>query len=418
MRDLKFLPFVLMLCSTLIISCTKIKDNATLPAADFSASVTNIKTDSVTSFTDLSTGNPTSWSWSFAGGTPSSSTLQNPVNIQYHAAGTYNVTLTVTNADGSNTKTKTGYIVVIGVAPQLPMVSTVTISSIANTTAVSGGTVSSIDNSVVTARGVCWSTNNNPTIANDKTTDGSSAGNFTSNLTGLNSNTTYYVRAYATNSIGTAYGNEISFTTTGLANCGTVTDVDGNVYHTVTIGTQCWMVENLKTTHYRNGAEILTAPDSQTWDAFTKGAYCYYNNDSKNNNPYGKLYNWYAVNNSDNIAPAGWHVPTKDEWITLITFLNGKYSAGGPLKDLLYWSTPNVGATNSSGFSALPGGYRFAHGNFDNLSLIGYYWASTEDSGVSGGVAGDEIHLYHSYIEVDISSGFKYNGYSVRCVKD
>ncbi|WP_448635797.1 FISUMP domain-containing protein [Pedobacter panaciterrae] len=90
----------------------------------------------------------------------------------------------------------------------------------------------------------------------------------------------------------------------------------------------------------------------------------------------------------------------------------------GPLKDLLYWSTPNVGATNSSGFSALPGGYRFAHGNFDNLSLIGYYWASTEDSGVSGGVVSDEIRLYHSYIEVDISSGFKYNGYSVRCVKD
>ncbi|MBK9330085.1 MAG: PKD domain-containing protein [Sphingobacteriales bacterium] len=198
------------------------------PTADFSASQTAITTGNSVNFTDLSTGNPTSWSWSFQGGTPATSTLQNPTNIQYNTAGTYTVSLVATNANGNDTKTKTGYIVVSDVNPQLPTLTTTAITNPANTTATSGGIITSQGTSSVTARGVCWSTAQNPTIANSKTTDGTGTGSFTSNLTGLTTNTTYYVRAYATNTTGTSYGNEQSFTTTGsLANCGTVTDIDG-----------------------------------------------------------------------------------------------------------------------------------------------------------------------------------------------
>ena len=143
-----------------------------------------------------------------------------------------------------------------------------------------------------------------------------------------------------------------------------VTDIDGNVYQTVTIGTQVWMVENLKTTRYIDGTAIPLDTNSSTWGGLTTPGYCWYNDSAIYGNTYGALYNWYAVN-TGKLAPAGWHVPTDSEWTVLTTYLGGETVAGGKLKDTgtTYWQSPNTGATNASGFLALPGGFRsnFAH---------------------------------------------------------
>ena len=253
----------------------------------------------------------------------------------------------------------------------IPTISTTAVSEITSTTATSGGEITKDGGAAITARGVCWGTTPNPTTANSKTTDGSGTGSFTSQVTGLASGTAYYLRAYATNSAGTGYGAQITFLSQGLVP-ETFTDIDGNVYHAVVIGTQTWMVENLKTTKYSNGDPIPTAVTS-----LTPGAYCMYNNDAVTYKAdYGALYNWYAVADSRNIAPAGWHVPTKTDWTTLTDYLGGESVASGKLKEngSSHWLTPNTGATNSSGFTALPGGfYNYYYDNSYGVGLRGYW---------------------------------------------
>lgn len=384
------------------------------PTANFSASQTNITTGSSVNFSDLSTGSPTSWLWSFQGGTPATSTLQNPTNIQYSTAGTYNVTLTATNANGNDSETKTGYITVTDPNPQLPTLTTTAVSSIANTTATCGGNITNQGSSAVTARGVCWSTAQNPTIANSKTTDGSGIGSFTSNLTGLATNTTYYVRAYATNSTGTTYGTQHNFTTSAIfAHCGTVTDIDGNVYNTVTIGTQCWTVENLKTTRYNDGTAIPNITDNTEWANLTTGAWCYYNNDGSNNSVYGKLYNWYTVN-TGKLAPIGWHIPTDAEWTTLNTYLGGT-KVGDKMRATTLW-TPYTGITNtnSSGFTGLPAGFRNYDGTFNSIGYNGSFWSS----GLSSNSSSMFRFLNYNTSSLGNSTTIKASGYSVRCIKD
>jgi uncharacterized protein (TIGR02145 family) len=298
----------------------------------------------------------------------------------------------------------------------LPSLTTNGISNITQTTAVSGGKITSDGGASITARGICWSTNQNATTADNKTTDSSGIGNFTSSLTGLITNTTYYVRAFATNSSGTGYGNEISFKTLSDTSSETVTDVDGNVYKTVTIGTQVWMAENLKTTTYNNGTTIPNVTDGTTWAALITPAYCWYNNDASTNKAtYGTLYNWYTVNTSM-LCPTGWHVPTDDEWTTLTTFLGGESIAGGKLKEIgtTHWSSPNIGADNSSGFTALPGGYRNYDGNFITNGNYGVWWSSSESS-TSNAWYRDMIY---GYSIVERSSYKELDGFSVRCLRD
>ena len=179
-------------------------------------------------------------------------------------------------------------------------------SNITFNSAITGGNVTNQGISAVTARGVAYGTAQTPTTANSTTSDGSGTGVFTSTLTGLTASTLYYVRAYATNSAGTAYGNEVSFTTLSAApafTCGTttVTDVDNNSYATVQIGTQCWTQSNLKVSKYRNGDNIPTGLSDAQWSSTTSGAYAIYNNDNTNDATYGKPYNWYAVNDSRGI---------------------------------------------------------------------------------------------------------------------
>ena len=186
---------------------------------------------------------------------------------------------------------------------------------------------------------------------------------------------------------------------------------------TVRIGTQIWMAENLKTTRFNTGLSIPLVPDSATWSALKAPGYCWYNNDSiTNKNTYGALYDWYAVQTGD-LAPKGWHVPTDSEWTVLTTYLGGTSLAGGPLKEAgtLHWSSPNTGAKNTTGFSALPGGYRGAIGPFTDSGTYGIWWSST---------AYNTLYAWYrnmSYDGVTVTPTYYdyYNdGFSVRCVKD
>ncbi len=304
-----------------------------------------------------------------------------------------------------------------------PGLTTNNVSSISQTSAVCGGNITNQGGSPVIARGVCWSITPEPTIANSKTSDGIGTGSFTSSITGLTASTLYYVRAYATNSGGTSYGNQMNFNTTQSGSSNTVTDIDGNVYNTVTIGTQVWMKENLKVSRYRNGNSILTGLSDAQWGSTTSGAFSVYNNNSANNNTYGKLYNWYAVNDSRKIAPVGWHVPTDAEWDILINYLGGTSVAGGKLKAVSpLWGPPNNGATNSSGFTGLPGGGRDDGKLFNStvkytgLGAFGYWWSATENNNPAQtawdhSAYASQIYSFPAYD----SKGF---GFSVRCVKD
>jgi uncharacterized protein (TIGR02145 family) len=202
---------------------------------------------------------------------------------------------------------------------------------------------------------------------------------------------------------------------------GSLTDQNGNVYTTVVIGSQEWMVENLRATDYRNGDPISNVTDNSQWSSLTSGAWVHHNNDSQYDNPFGKLYNWYAVNDPRNVCPAGWHVPTDGEWTVLTDYLGGASVAGGKMKSTgtLSWQSPNTGATNESGFSALPGGARTLDGQFPVFGVLsfgysGRWWSSTEQS------TGNALGRSAEYDDGAASSVFtsKVSGFSVRCIRD
>jgi uncharacterized protein (TIGR02145 family) len=198
---------------------------------------------------------------------------------------------------------------------------------------------------------------------------------------------------------------------------GTVTDVDGNVYRTLKIGTQTWMVENLKVRHYRNGDPVPNVSDTAAWGSLTTGAFSWYDNDSSNHGTYGILYNWFAATDSRNIAPEGWHVPTDVEWTILVNYLGGAAAAGGKMKETGtgHWNAPNTGATNESGFNALPAGYRYAdNGSFRQLGRDADWWTATQV---------DAAYAWFRNIYYDAASTGRYyynkqNGFSIRCVMD
>jgi uncharacterized protein (TIGR02145 family) len=206
---------------------------------------------------------------------------------------------------------------------------------------------------------------------------------------------------------------------------GIVYDIDGNVYNTVIIGGQEWMAENLKVTHYRTGDPIDTDFDGWEWRNLTSSAFCVYDDLSTNSNIYGLLYNWYAVDDYRNLAPDGWHIPSDEEWLQLINYLGGEETAGGPLKatgnfvegDGL-WSPPNTGATNTSGFTGLPGGFRgVSQGNYHSVYVSGVFWSSTEATDLSSDYAWHR-GLRYDHEEAPLGAHPKTLGYSVRCIRD
>ena len=291
-----------------------------------------------------------------------------------------------------------------------PELITNSISQFTDTSAISGGKITNDGGAKIITTGICWSTSPNPSINNTHTTDSLLQGGFTSKISSLIQVTKYYVRAYATNSMGISYGNELSFTTTGK-----IIDYDGNVYNTVIVGTQIWLKQNLNTTHYCNGDAIPNVTDITTWSHLATGAYCNYDNNASNATIYGRLYNWYTVNTA-NLCPTGWHVPSDVEWTTLTTYLGGESIAGGKLKEagLNHWQNPNIAATNETGFTALPSGLRGNNGNFNNIASSGYWWSSTENSISSA----SSWYIFHEYSNIGNDNSIEQMGFSVRCVKD
>ncbi len=195
----------------------------------------------------------------------------------------------------------------------------------------------------------------------------------------------------------------------------TVTDVDDNVYHTVKIGDQWWTVENLTTTHYRNGNPISNIKDQSTWSSLMTGALCSYDNNTDFVPVYGRLYNWFAVTDSRKLAPAGWHVPTDAEWQTLINYLGGSSVAGGKMKEAgeTHWNYSHTAVKNESGFTALPAGGRFFSGSL-NMGTDAFFWSSSESE------AGDawRVNLNYLHLETSRKDYFKEAGFSVRLVRD
>jgi uncharacterized protein (TIGR02145 family) len=291
------------------------------------------------------------------------------------------------------------------------------VTNITGTTATGGGNITSDGGISTLSRGVCWSKSLNPTIEDNKTNDGTGTGIFTSSITGLTANTTYHVRAYATNNEGTAYGTEIIFKTYS----GTVTDIDGNVYKTVTIGTQTWMADNLKTTKYNDGTAIPLIANPTSWAILSTPGYCWYDNDPTTNKAtYGALYNSYSVystsNGGKNVCPAGWHVPSDSQWTILTDYLtdNG-YGDGGSGNDIAKsmlsisgWFSLELASNNSSGFTAFPAGYRSGNGNFEDSSNS-TYWIALENQYYS-------LTYYVSTVSKGVVDSRR--GYSVRCLKD
>jgi uncharacterized protein (TIGR02145 family) len=265
----------------------------------------------------------------------------------------------------------------------------------------------------VTQRGIVYSTTENPTTLNDKILSGTGIGEFSITVTGLTQKTTYYVRAFASNEVGTAYSNQIKLTTNTAST--TISDIEGNIYNTVSIGNQIWMASNLSTSRYRNGAYIPYILNSNQWASTKSPALSFYNHDNNFETNYGKQYNWYAVTDAQGLCPIGWHIPTNNEWTILSDFLGGLNLAGGRMKatGTQYWSFPSNGS-NSSGFTGLPGGFRNVDGTFGILGYNGFWWSATEEN--------EQRAINRSIIYTDnllsAGSSSKNQGFSVRCLKD
>ncbi len=276
-------------------------------------------------------------------------------------------------------------------------------------------------------RGVVYDTSPNPTTADFRIRKGSGTGSYWCDLTGLAPNTTYYARAYAVTASGRTYGNQIIFTTLSDPIFGTVTDIDANTYTTVVIGSQEWMMENLKVTRYANGDPIQHVTGNAAWNnmnvAVDKGATCNYSNDASNVATYGRLYNWYAASDARSIAPAGFRVPSRDDWTALETYLGSTGNGNGigrKMKETgtMHWMSPND-ATNVSGLTALPGGYRSQGGSFVGLGERARLASTT----ITGGWAYHR-ELYYSSDDVAFvivapnKDNYRLLGLSVRCMRD
>jgi uncharacterized protein (TIGR02145 family) len=314
------------------------------------------------------------------------------------------------------------------------------IEIVADGSCVFNGTVVSIGKEKITEHGFCWSESANPVIDETSIKLGPRElkGSFSSTVSDLSAKTTYYVKAYVIANSITHYGEEKSFTTPESSSP-SIKDIDGNTYYTVNIGDQTWMASNLKVTHYPDGYQIQLIEDQLTWFNFglDDQAYCWYDNITANGFTYGALYTWpAAMHGSDGsntnpsgvqgVCPDGWHLPSDSEWNQLEMFLGMSQEEaggedwrgtieGGKMKQegTRYWKSPNTGATNETGFNALPAGWRHVDGFFKNIGISVRFWTSSEigDYAWAHGLDNNSSKIYRNFSGV-------YQGQSVRCIKD
>jgi uncharacterized protein (TIGR02145 family) len=312
--------------------------------------------------------------------------------------------------------------------PVLPTIITSPVGNIGYVSATSGGYISDDGGAEITARGIVWNTSPYPTTANYSISDstGSGTGNFTCNLTGLTPNSTYYVRSYAINSAGTAYGDQQTFSATGIivSNPGAGVTYNGYTYSSVVLGNgQEWMSENLQTGYYRNGEPIQLVLSSDYWYN-GEPHYSYSGYDPTNNDIYGKLYNFKVVTDPRQLCPTGWHVPTNDEWTTLTDYLGGEAEAGDKMKTTNGWNDyqgQSGNGTNESGFSGLPGGVIYPN-NSTGTGSVGQWWSASFyiDNNTSyawaRGLSNANTNANQPINQ--IPSHWYGSGFSVRCLKD
>jgi uncharacterized protein (TIGR02145 family) len=296
----------------------------------------------------------------------------------------------------------------------LSVVETYSPKYIASTAAIIGCIVQSDGGSGIADCGVYLSDSQNPETTGARLKMGNDTGLFLGRITGLLPSTPYYVKAYATNAKGEALGEQVDFITAG-----TITDYDNNVYETVKIGSQLWMAENLKTTHFLNG-DLIKTTNPATLDIMSENSPEYqwsYGGNDANVQIYGRLYTWYTIMDTKKVCPSGWHIPSDNEWTILENTLGGYSTAGSKLKETGndHWLSPyNIDATNESCFSGLPGGNRNSNGSFFLIQNNAYWWSST----ISESASSWARTLNSGNSNVVRSGVVKSWGLSVRCIKD
>jgi len=298
-----------------------------------------------------------------------------------------------------------------------PEVTTGQVSGVSATNAICGGEIISDGGDPITEKGICWSTATDPDINDPHAPASTGSETFSCSMTGLSNGTKYYVRAYARNSAWTVYGEQVTFNTK-------VADIEGNLYSTVTIGSQVWMAENLKTTKLNDNTSIPNVTDDAEWISTSTSAYCWARNEIQYKETYGAIYNWYTAN-TGKLCPAGWHVPTDSEFKVLEQTLGMAANQldlsqewrgtdqGAQLKSATGWAEGENG-TNLSGFSALPGGYRFGQtGAFNGIGMLSYWWSSEYNT----------EYAWYRRLDGTESGVFRYatikeGGKYVRCLKN
>ncbi len=301
-----------------------------------------------------------------------------------------------------------------GIAP--PSVTTGQVTGVTDNSAICSGTVTYNGGAPNTEKGICWSPLPDPDLDDSHVSVTTGSDTYSGTMTDLSSGTRYYARAYVKNEGGTAYGEQVVFVTK-------VADIEGNLYGAVYIGDQVWMTENLKTTRFNDSSVIPVVADDSTWVHLETPAYCWLRNEIQYKDIYGALYNWFTVE-TGKLCPSGWHVPSDDEYKILEQTLGMAADQlnldewrgtdqGAKMKSSTGWDEGENGI-NSSGFSALPGGYRWAkNGAFNGIGMLSYWWSSELN---------DEYGWYRrldgSHSDVFRSGTSKTGGKYIRCIKN